>query len=136
MTKDPIEIEPASTTETMEPTSRLRFGKIHSIEFNVKVREIGVVSRQHMSKLLAYYKEEDEKGFGDDNYFSESDIAEPKYIQEQMDYTSASRSQAISMPSYANPQPYQNQSYRSQHHSPSYQDNTSSRAMTVKSKRR
>jgi hypothetical protein len=71
MTKDPIEIEPASESETMGPASRLRFGKIHSIEWNVKVREIGVVSRRNMSKLLAYYQEEDGKGFdADDNYES------------------------------------------------------------------
>jgi hypothetical protein len=67
MTKDPIEIEAASETETMEPASRLRFGKIHSIEWNVKVREIGMVSRRHMSKLLAYYREEDGNGFDPDD---------------------------------------------------------------------
>jgi hypothetical protein len=61
----------------MEPTSRLRFGKIHSIEWNVKVREIGVVSRKHMSKLLAYHQEEEGKGFDDDEDDAEPDTTEP-----------------------------------------------------------
>jgi hypothetical protein len=77
MTKDPIEIEPASATETMDPASRLRFGKIYSIECNVKVREIGVVSRKHMSKLLAYYEEEDGGGFD-----ANDDYTERKYFQD------------------------------------------------------
>jgi hypothetical protein len=68
MTKDPIEIYPASPTETMEPSSRLRFGKIYSIEWNVKVREIGMVARKDMSKLLAYYQEEEDKDFDDDEF--------------------------------------------------------------------
>jgi hypothetical protein len=71
MTKDPIELEAASPTETMEPASRLRFGKIYSIEWNVKVREIGQVSRRHMSKLLAYYREEDSRGFDDGEDYAE-----------------------------------------------------------------
>jgi hypothetical protein len=83
MTKDPIEIEPASATEMMEPASRLRFGKIHSIEWNVKVREIGMVSRKHMSKLLAYYQEEDGNGFDDSEDYAEQDATEPTYFQDQ-----------------------------------------------------
>jgi hypothetical protein len=109
MRKDPIEIEPASATETMDPASRLRFGKIHSIEWNVKVREIGVVSRKHKSKLLAYYQEEDGKGFDDDEDYSEPDTTEPKYLQDQVNHSSASHAQANTMFGYASHQPYQYQ---------------------------
>jgi hypothetical protein len=80
MTKDPLEIEPASASETMEPASRLRFGKIHSIEWNMKVREIGMVSRKHMTKLLEYYREEDEKNDDDENFAGHNDT-EPKNLQ-------------------------------------------------------
>jgi hypothetical protein len=109
MIKDAIEIEPASPAETMEPTSRLRFGKIHSIEWNVKVREIGVVSRRHMSKLLAYYQEEDRKGFGDDEDFAAPGLAEMTHMQDQGSYTSARQTQANPMFGYPSPQPYQHQ---------------------------
>jgi hypothetical protein len=66
MRKDPIEIVATDATETMLPASRLRFGKIYSIEWNVKVRDIGQVAGKHMSKLVKYYKEEEKYGFDDD----------------------------------------------------------------------
>jgi hypothetical protein len=66
MRKDPIEIIATDATETIEPASRLRFGKIYSIEWNVKVRDIGKVAGKHMSKLVKYFKEEDKCGFDDD----------------------------------------------------------------------
>jgi hypothetical protein len=109
MTKDPIEIEPTSATETMGPTSRLRFGKIHSIEWNVKVREIGVVSRKHMSKLLAYYQEEDGKGFDDDEDDEEPDTTEPRYLQDPAQYAPVGHAQANDRFGYVSHQPYQYQ---------------------------
>jgi hypothetical protein len=72
MIKEPIEIEPKEPAETMHPASRLRLGKYHSIEWNVKVREIGQVSAKHMSKLVRYYKEEEENGCEID-YVSDGD---------------------------------------------------------------
>lgn len=87
MTKDPIEIEPTHSSETMEPTSRLRFGKMYSIEWNVKVKDIGLVSRRHMSKLMRYHKQEEENGFDNDvEYSSEEEDsrpipAQPNYMQ-------------------------------------------------------
>jgi len=88
MKKDPIEIEPTLASETMEPASRLRFGKIHSIEWNVKVRDIGLVSRKHMSRLMRYYKQEEENGFDNDDEYSSEDEGsrptptQPSYMQE------------------------------------------------------
>jgi hypothetical protein len=64
--KDPIEIVATDAKEIMEPASRLRFGKIYSIEWNVKVRDIGKVAGKHMSKLVKYFKEEEKCGFDDD----------------------------------------------------------------------
>jgi hypothetical protein len=107
MRKDPIEIEAASETEEMSPASRLRFGKIHSIEWNVKVREIGVVARKHMSRLLKYYHEEDVKGFDDDETFAEPYTSEPIHLQGQTNYASAKYTQANHLPEYASPRPYQ-----------------------------
>ena len=90
MTKDPIEIVPAQASETMKAASRLRFGKIYSIEWNVKVREIGQVSPKHMSKLVKYYKEEEENGFdNDDDYPSEDDGDDTKPTPTQASCTPA-----------------------------------------------
>jgi hypothetical protein len=80
MTKEPIEIEPASATEEMEPASRLRFGTIYSIEWNVKVREIGRVARKHMSKFVKYYQDY-ARDFDDNEDFAEPDTSEPIHLQ-------------------------------------------------------
>lgn len=57
--KEPIEVVPSNATEIMEPASRIRFGKTFPVEWNVKVKDIGMVHRAHMSKLIRYWKEED-----------------------------------------------------------------------------
>jgi hypothetical protein len=67
MTKDPIEIEPVDSQVSMSPMSRIRFGKTFSIEFNVKVREIGMVSQKHLSKLSEYHQAEMNSGWDPDD---------------------------------------------------------------------
>ncbi|KAF2267705.1 hypothetical protein CC78DRAFT_565900 [Lojkania enalia] len=59
ITKEPIEIEPANPSLQMESASRLRLGKTYSIEWNVKVKDIGRVIPEHMSRLVRYWKDED-----------------------------------------------------------------------------
>jgi hypothetical protein len=59
MDKEPIEIVPANPNDTMDPASRLRFGKTYPVEWNVKVKDIGRVRPSHMSKLIRYWKMED-----------------------------------------------------------------------------
>jgi len=39
--------------------SRLRFGKKYAIEWNVKVKDLGMVVHEDMPKLLKYYADED-----------------------------------------------------------------------------
>jgi len=57
LTKEPIEVIPANTNPPliMRPESRIRFSKQFAVEMNVKVKDIGNVQPQHMSKFLAYY---------------------------------------------------------------------------------
>jgi hypothetical protein len=83
MTKEPIMIEPTDTLETMQPFSRLRCGKIHSIEWNVKVRDIGMVTSRDIAKLLRYYKEEQSDGFIPDEDYYEGDLSQnpSSYLQ-------------------------------------------------------
>ncbi|KAF2469462.1 uncharacterized protein BDR25DRAFT_304534 [Lindgomyces ingoldianus] len=61
MVKEPIEVTPATSGLTMAPASRLRFGKIYPVEWNVKVKDIGDVVPEDLSKLLNYYQEENEE---------------------------------------------------------------------------
>jgi hypothetical protein len=66
MTKDPIMIDPTDPAEDMLPTSRLRLGKVISIECNAKVRDIGMVVPEHRSRLLRYFQQEMDNGFQPD----------------------------------------------------------------------
>ncbi|KAH6259016.1 hypothetical protein HBI42_096730 [Parastagonospora nodorum] len=82
MTKEPIEVTPDDETETMLPASRLRFGKHYSIEWNVKVREIGIVAPRYRSRLMMHYRDEQRNGFDDDDDedFSEEEDDEPSKV--------------------------------------------------------
>jgi hypothetical protein len=68
MTKDPLMIHPTDPTEEMPPESRLRLGKVVSVECNVKVRDIGMVIPEHRWKLLDYYQQEQDNGYEPDEY--------------------------------------------------------------------
>jgi hypothetical protein len=83
MTKEPIMIEPTDAQETMQCVSRLRCGKIYSIEWNVKVRDIGMVASRDKAKLLRYYREEQNEGFDpDDNYHGDDSSQIPSRYQQ------------------------------------------------------
>ncbi|KAL1644289.1 hypothetical protein SLS61_008892 [Didymella pomorum] len=59
MTKEPIEMTPSDKTIPLARESRIRFGKIYAIEWNVKVRDIGMVASKDTEKLLEYWRQED-----------------------------------------------------------------------------
>ena len=61
LNKEPIEVIPSDGSLTMKPESRIRFSKTIPVEMNVKVKDIGNVHPQHMSKLLAYWRMEFEQ---------------------------------------------------------------------------
>jgi hypothetical protein len=56
MTKDPIEVVPTDSTLIMKRESRIRFSKTVPVEMNVKVKDIGRVHFDHMSKLVSYWQ--------------------------------------------------------------------------------
>ncbi|KAF3053010.1 hypothetical protein E8E11_010764 [Didymella keratinophila] len=66
LSKDPIMIEPSDPSETMHPASRLRYGKMYAIEWNVKFRDIGMVAKHDRAKVLKYFKESQDSGFDPD----------------------------------------------------------------------
>jgi hypothetical protein len=70
MHKEPIAIKPMDANEHMDPASRLRLGKIFSIECNVKVRNIGMVlAGDDRTRLLYYHSEEKSTGFESDEEY-------------------------------------------------------------------
>jgi len=57
LTKDPLAVEIISPAEKLDRMSRIDFGKIHTVEHNVKVWPIGKIARESMPKLKEYARE-------------------------------------------------------------------------------
>jgi hypothetical protein len=72
MVKEPIEVIPTDSTEHFLPASRLRFGKVFSIECNVKARDIGMVKNK--TTLLQHYMNEKDSQFEPDELSNEQEI--------------------------------------------------------------
>lgn len=53
--KQPIAVDKASADQTLAATSRINFSKIHTVEWNVKVMNVGKVSRKSMPYLMGYW---------------------------------------------------------------------------------
>jgi len=55
-TKEPIAVEPASPDQKLDPMSRVNFGKIYTVEHNVKVLCVGRISDESMPQFEAYVR--------------------------------------------------------------------------------
>ncbi|KAL5333242.1 hypothetical protein BJX70DRAFT_73352 [Aspergillus crustosus] len=58
MVKEPLEVAPDRPEETLDPKSRLNFGKIYTVEHNVKVLPIGRITSASMTRFLQYASDE------------------------------------------------------------------------------
>ncbi|KAH6644149.1 hypothetical protein C7974DRAFT_371295 [Boeremia exigua] len=58
LTKEPIQVVAADSTTFLTRESRIRFGKIYSIEWNVRVKDIGRVVDEDLSTLVAHHNAE------------------------------------------------------------------------------
>lgn len=58
MTKEPLEVEPAKPDQKLDPMSRLNFGKVYTVEHNVKILPVGRIVEASMAKFIAYTKAE------------------------------------------------------------------------------
>jgi len=56
ITKQPLRVTPTGA-ETLESASRVNFGKVYTVEHNVKVLDIGVVAQEHVYLLINYFKD-------------------------------------------------------------------------------
>lgn len=52
----PIRVDPDDAAEKLDPWSRVDFGKVYSIEHNVKVRSLGKVNQASMKLLLYQFR--------------------------------------------------------------------------------
>ena len=57
MNKQPIAVDPASPDQRLHQMSRLDFRRVHTVEHNVKVKDIGQVSQRSMPYLLTYWRD-------------------------------------------------------------------------------
>ena len=58
LNKDSIRVIPANDSEILDPASRVWYAKPYPIEHNVKVSEVGMVTKNDIRKLLGYYQME------------------------------------------------------------------------------
>lgn len=56
--KEPIAVDAADINSHLTRESRIRFGKIFSIEWNVRVKDFGIVTDRDLSTLLAHHHAE------------------------------------------------------------------------------
>ena len=57
MTKMPLEVVPILPTDRLDKKSRLNFGKVHTVEHNLRVRPIGRFSQESLSLYRGYVRE-------------------------------------------------------------------------------
>lgn len=57
MSKLPIAVEPAEEYEKLDPSSRIFFGKVYSIEQNVQVQNVGHVCGKDLMRLQEYFSQ-------------------------------------------------------------------------------
>ena len=67
--KEPSEVYPADSGSYLTRESRIRFGHVYSIEWNVKVKDIGRVVAPCLSTLTAHYDEENGKFEATTDYY-------------------------------------------------------------------
>lgn len=56
MTKNPIAVHPAATDQKLHIMGRLNFAKIHSVEWNVEVMNVGKATEGSIPPLIRYWR--------------------------------------------------------------------------------
>jgi hypothetical protein len=56
LVKKDIAVQKASDDQKLDPMSRLNFGKIYTVEHNVKVMSVGRVTRESLPVLRGYWR--------------------------------------------------------------------------------
>jgi hypothetical protein len=58
MVKRPLVVEPKGPDATLDPRSRLNFGEIYTVEHDVKVAPVGMLSEESLARFIVYTREE------------------------------------------------------------------------------
>lgn len=58
MSKEALEVEPAKPDQKLDPMSRLNFGKVYTVEHNVKVLPVGRITDGSMARFNSYVRYE------------------------------------------------------------------------------
>ena len=53
--KKPIAVKPAGTDQKLDKMSRIHFGKVHTVEHNVKVMNVGNITGNSIQYFEAYW---------------------------------------------------------------------------------
>ena len=53
--KNPIAVKPAGPDQKLHPKSRINFDKMYSVEYNVKVMDVGKVADESIHNLSLYF---------------------------------------------------------------------------------
>ena len=53
--KSPIAVNPARPDQKLHPKSRINFDKMYSVEYNVKVMDVGKVADESLPNLSLYF---------------------------------------------------------------------------------
>ena len=53
--KEPLRIIPTDSSYELDVASRVNFGKVYTVEHNLKVKDVGLISEQSLPKLLYHY---------------------------------------------------------------------------------
>lgn len=56
MNKKPIAVDKSSADQKLDEMSRINFSRIHTVNWNVKVMNVGKVARESMPSLVTYWK--------------------------------------------------------------------------------
>lgn len=52
-----IRVQPSENGQQLHPASRINFGNAYTVEHNIEVQDLGVVSPDHQPTLQAYFRE-------------------------------------------------------------------------------
>ncbi|RJE24960.1 hypothetical protein PHISCL_02724 [Aspergillus sclerotialis] len=66
-TKEPLEVKPATHDQKLDKMSRLNFGKVYTVEYNIPVMPVGVLSSRSKPKLINYARQSFELEERDEN---------------------------------------------------------------------
>jgi hypothetical protein len=55
--KRAIAVDKSTADQKLDPMSRLNFSRVHTVVWNVKVMDVGKVSRDSMPWLVAYWQQ-------------------------------------------------------------------------------